>query len=419
MNISLKTSDEVSHKLVLFICGIGMFVDAYDLFIVSLAEPFVRQAFHVEGILLGLMQSAAPLGAAFGALIVGIMADKFGRKKLMYLNMIAFVVVSLLSACSWSPVSFIFFRFCVGFWVGADYPICASYLAEIAQKKRGQSVAIIRLINAFGYPAGAIVAYLVIQFDHGNNSWRWMLLAGCIPAIVGCLLRTKLPESFVWAAAMRIKTSLSGFKTIFSKKYRKLTFIGSSCYALKDISEYGIHLFMPTILLALGVSKSSDPIQNINNAFILTMFSGFTIVAGAICARLLINRMDRKVFQRTFFILAALFLIALGLGGVFPLLATPTFIIIAFIAYNFFETITGTTTYLIPAEIYETSVRATGHGFVSSMGKVGAFIGVSFLPVLEHFAGIHITVAIMAIPLILGSILSHMYPRGISQMNLS
>ena len=422
MNTTLNTTTESkpdNYGLVLAVCGLGMFTDAYDLFIASMAEPFVRLKFHVSGFEIGAMQAAAPLGAALGAFLVGMFADKFGRKKLMYVNMVAFILVSLLSAMAWDPISFMVLRFLVGFWVGADYPICAAYLAEIAQGRRGKSVATIRIINALGYPVGALVAYIVIQIDPSPNAWRWMFLLGGIPAIIGSLLRTGLPESFVWKAAQRMKTSASGLKKIFSAQYRKQTFIASSCYALKDISEYGIHMFLPTILMALQVQKALDPFQNVSNALRVTLFTSVATVAGCILSRILISKFDRKTYQTLWFSLTAVCLLALGFGKFNPLFTTPLVIITMFLLYNFFVALVGATTYLIPAEIYETSVRATGHGFVSSMGKVGAFIGTLFLPFLEHGLGIYATVSIMAIPLILGALLTRLYPRGIAHMNLN
>jgi putative MFS transporter len=422
-NIQKETSTRLSekpvnHALVLAVCGIGMFTDAYDLFIASMAEPFVKQGFNVSGLQLGLMQASAPLGAALGAFMVGMLADKFGRKSLMFLNLLAFILVSLLSSCAWSPASFIFFRFFVGFWVGADYPICASYLAEIAQGRRGKSVALIRIINALGYPIGALTAFLIIQIDSSNNAWRWMLALGAIPAIIGSILRTKLPESFVWKSAQRIKTSLSGLKKILSNQYRKKTLIASSCYALKDVSEYGIHMFMPTILMALHISKATTPFENISNALKTTILTSLAIVVGCIVARLIINKFDRRTYQIIWFTMSSLCLMSLGLGLFNSFFTLPVFIVIMFILYNFFQAMVGTATYLIPAELYETSVRATGHGFVSSMGKLGAFFGTMFLPLLEQVCGIYVTVMVMSLPLLLSAILSRFYPTGIAQMNL-
>jgi MFS family permease len=348
-----------------------------------------------------------------------MLADKFGRKSLMYVNLVMFIVISILSACSWSLTSFLFFRFWVGFWVGADYPICAAYLAEITQLRRGKSVAIIRIINALGYPAGALVAYLVIQVDHSNDAWRWMFLIGAIPAIVGSALRTRLPESFDWQSAQRLKTSLSGLKTLFSRKYHKNTIIASSCYALKDISEYGIQMFMPTIIIALQIQNSSNQFEEIANALKIALFSSAAILGGCILAKSVIDKMDRRKFQFTWFLLSAICLFSLGFGQFNSLFASTIYIAAMFITYNFVEAMVGTTTYLIPAEIYPTAIRATGHGFVASMGKLGAFIGTLFLPAIEHAFGIYVTVMIMAIPLLLGALLTSFYPRNIARMNLS
>ena len=102
------------------VCALGLFIDGYDLYISSVAEPFINALYHPTPFMIGLIQAAAPIGAALGALLIGRVADKIGRKSLLILNLLFFVLIALLSACAWDIVSLCVFRFLIGFGRGAS-----------------------------------------------------------------------------------------------------------------------------------------------------------------------------------------------------------------------------------------------------------------------------------------------------------
>ena len=84
--------------------GIGL--DGYDLFIMSAALPLVQTYFGNDSSLMaGWLAGAAVLGAVPGALISGVLADRFGRRTTLQLDVVLFVLTSLLCAIAWSPLS--------------------------------------------------------------------------------------------------------------------------------------------------------------------------------------------------------------------------------------------------------------------------------------------------------------------------
>lgn len=114
------------------VCALGLFVDGFDLYVTSVAEPLFQKSFSLSPLWLGITQAAAPIGAAVGAILIGYVTDRVGRKTMLVFNFILFVIAALLSSIAWDVYSLCFFRFFVGFGVGADYPICAAYLSEMS-----------------------------------------------------------------------------------------------------------------------------------------------------------------------------------------------------------------------------------------------------------------------------------------------
>ena len=217
---------EEKHKnpyLIFTVCALGLFIDGYDLYVAALAEPFIRESFNPSPFLLGLVQSSALLGAVFGAIIMGRVADLLGRKSMLLLNVVFFVFVALLSSLAWDPYSLCFFRFLIGLGVGADYPIVAAYMAEMTMKvHRARSMATIMFINCLASPIVALIAWGVFYCYPKLSAWRVFFAIGALPALLSVYLRYRIPESVAWNAikqcAKKDKQYNRLFKTPFAKK---------------------------------------------------------------------------------------------------------------------------------------------------------------------------------------------------------
>src|SRR3989338_912990 len=189
------------------VCALGLFVDGFDLYVTSVAEPLFKKSLSLTPLWLGITQAAAPIGAAIGAVLIGYITDRVGRKTMLVFNFVLFVVSALLSAMAWDVYSLCLFRFLVGFGVGSDYPICAAYLSEMSPNhSRGKLMASAMFINCLASPVGITVSYYIFLLFPHVDAWRLMFAFGALPALIALVMRSKLPESFVWMANKRLAT---------------------------------------------------------------------------------------------------------------------------------------------------------------------------------------------------------------------
>src|SRR5437660_4131460 len=126
-------------------------------------------------------------GRALGGLVGGVLADYLGRKRSMTLTILAYSLLTGISALSWDWVSFAVFRFLVGLAIGSEWATGASITAELwPAKARGKGGAFLQA----GYPIGSILAsgvWLAIG-SSGPGAWRYMYLIGWVPARIGSLV---------------------------------------------------------------------------------------------------------------------------------------------------------------------------------------------------------------------------------------
>ncbi|KTD23533.1 D-xylose proton symporter [Legionella lansingensis] len=393
------------------VCALGLFIDGYDLYITSVAEPFINALYHPSSLMIGLTQAAAPLGAVFGAIIVGRLADMMGRKSMLMLNLVFFVFIALFSACAWNITSLCVLRFLLGFGVGADYPICAAYLAEmIPKQKNSQFIATAMFINCLASPIGVMVAWLLFKIHPHMDIWRWIFASGAIPAIIGLLFRAKLPESFLWKAHQHLKpdadktTIFNNYRHIFSPKMMKITLGLCFCWFLLDISYYGIGLFTPYVLQAFNLSSQANFMTAQTEVLKSTLVVNIFVSLGAFAVIFFVNTIPLLRLQKIGFLFSFL---GLSILSVSYLSSSMTLIFLGFILFNFFINFgPGITTYLLPAQLYDPEFKATGHGLAAGAGKFGAFIGTVFLPIFQAKLGIYLTVAILASTLLLGWLLT-------------
>lgn len=396
------------------VCALGLFVDGFDLYITSVAEPLFKKSLDLSPMWLGIAQASAPIGAAIGAVLIGYVTDRIGRKTMLMFNFMLFVVSALLSALSWNVYSLCVFRFLVGFGVGSDYPVCAAYLSEMSpNQSRGKLMASAMFINCLASPIGVAVSYAIFSHYPHIDAWRLMFAFGALPAVIGLLLRARLPESFLWKATQhlgnhhtKIKT---GFRTLFSPLYLKATIALCLSWALMDVSYYSVGLFTPDILNAMHLATTGNFVTDTKSIVVNTIFLNSFVALGALLSIFVIDRVPRIELQKIGFLGAFCGLFVLSMSYYFGTVPIYPIIFSCFLTYNVFVNMgPGATTYLLPAEIYPPVIRGTGHGLASGMAKFGAFCGTIFLPSLQQAVGIHVTLFILSCTLLLGYFLTQL-----------
>ncbi len=406
------------HRKFWLLAALGIMLDGFDFFIIGVANPLIAKDFGTSSVETGLVSAAAILGAVFGAGLLGPIADKVGRRRIFKLDLVLFVVFSILCMLAWDVWSLIAFRFVLGIAVGLDYPIAASYLAEILPtRNRGRWLVGGFAMQSVGILLGALVGVVVLTLIPEVDSWRWMLGLGVVPAIVIIFLRRNVPESPRWLAqngqeeeAERIAQELVGHPVevtaidrersepqpegirafiqpqLFRKKMMRRTILTSVPWFLMDIATYGVGIFTPTLIAAIAVSGAdttfiADDLVSTEATALLDLL----LPVGFLIAIFLVDRAGRIRLQITGFIGMTVALCLLATSELLTGGADSHLLLVAigFAVFNLsMNAGPNATTYALPAEIFPSEVRAAGNGFAAGCAKLGAAIGVFTFPVL-------------------------------------
>jgi len=179
---------------------LGGFLFGYDTSNIGSALNFVP--YHLKGLALGYLVSGASLGAAAGAILAGPLADRFGRKALLVIDAGIYAAGSILSAVTWHTSVLLIARTLIGVAIGADSAIATAYIAEYAPKDRRGSLT---MLQQWMITVGILVAYIVALIifalwpaSAASSGWRLVLGLGAVPALIGLVMRSRMPESPRW-----------------------------------------------------------------------------------------------------------------------------------------------------------------------------------------------------------------------------
>lgn len=423
-----------THRRVWLLAAMGIMLDGFDFFIMGVAIPLITADWGITPLQTGMLASSAIVGAIVGAAVMGPLSDRIGRRLAFRIDLAMFVVFALASALAPDIGWLIAFRFLLGVGIGADYPISASYVAEISPQRLRTRL----LIGAFSFQAvgqllGALVGLAILLVQPDPGAWRWMLAFGVIPAVIIVILRRNVPESPLWLAA-RARTdeavaALSrftgrqvtaaevdadaagaappappervGLGRLLRGDSAGSTILTSAPWFFMDIATYGIGVFTPTVLAALALSSAAntpfiaDDITATEGAAVLDLF----LVAGFALALLLVRRRGLVVLQTTGFVVMAAALTALAATqGLTAGSALQTVLVFAaFAAFNLFMNAgPNATTYSMPADAFPTMLRGAGAGVAAAAGKTGAALGTFLFPLLQHSLGLAPTLLLIA-----------------------
>lgn len=419
------------HVKTMFVAGMGFFTDAYLLFVLAVAMPILASSYgfnigaikgttlifgfatSTENVILGGISSAVLFGAFVGAMVFGHISDRWGRKKVYGLELAIMIVFTLLSAVSVNFVMLIITRFIVGIGVGGDYPISATIMSEYSSSKhRGKLVSMVFAMQGFGLVAGALAGLASIYVLPMAYSWRLMLAIGAIPAIYVVYLRRKLMETPRFSLQVEGNTDKAkkavntivatpGMKDVGSKskiskadtmkllrKYLLFVIGTTVSWFIFDMAFYGTTLNSGLILDHIGYGSTA-----VLKSTIFNIAVGDTIIAAAFAlpgywiAVGLIDKVGRKFLQWMGFAVMAVAYFIIGVKYTYLLGNADIFLVLFGVSYLFGNIGPNTTTFILPTELFPTSIRSTGHGIAASIAKLGAGIFTFMFLILAEAIG--------------------------------
>ncbi len=374
------------HWKVLVWCLLIIIFDGYDLVIYGVALPLLMQQWSLTAVQAGLLASAALFGMMFGAMIFGTLSDRLGRKKTIMICVTLFSGFTFLGAFATNPVEFAILRFIAGLGIGGVMPNVVALMTEYAPKKiRSTLVAIM----FSGYAIGGMTSALLGAWLVKDMGWQIMFLIAGIPLLMLPIIWRFLPESLAFLIksgkeeqAKQIINKLlptrdihqntqlvfnenihheAPVKALFQDGRAFSTFMFWIAFFMCLLMVYALGSWLPKLMLQAGYSLGASML------FLFALNIGGMV--GAIGGGALADRFHLKPVITSMFVIGAAALILLGFNS-------PQIVLYSLIALAGAATIgSQILLYTFVAQFYPTTVRSTGMGWASGIGRIGAIIG--------------------------------------------
>jgi len=379
-------NDSVNRRYLFGVClvaTLGGLLFGYDTAVISGAIGFMVKHFSLSPAMEGWAAGSALVGCVLGAAVAGPISDRFGRRTMLIVSALLFLISAIGTALPRMFAEFVFYRALGGVGVGAAAMTGPMYIAEMAPARwRGRLVS----WNQFAIVWGMLVVYFVNYFIAGRGDeawnvatgWRWMFGSEALPAGAFLLLLLGVPESPRWLAkqgrkeqARTVLTKVDGpdhaerelaeientlnlesdsFAELWQPRWRPVLWIGIVLAVLQQITGINVFLyFAPEILKTIAGAKMDVALLQTVLVGAVNMF--FTIIA--------IRKVDhwgRKPLMLAGYAGMALALFAIGgaaLAG-----EIKAWILAAILGYiAAFALSVGPVTWVLLSEIYPTRHR--------------------------------------------------------------
>jgi len=432
----------------------GKFFEGLIVFMGGIALPLVSEQFSIDQTTKGFITAATLAGILIGALFLGGLADRFGRKPVFIGEMVLLLIGLLGASFSSSSELLIFWLFIMGLALGADYPTAHLVISEsIPASIRGRLVLGAFSFQALGAVIGTAICAVVLSSKPELSTWRIFYLLPVIPVALVAWGRIFLPESSHWLltkghltkaekqlrkllnrqdiSLLQLKIAEEGvlkhksskFGDLFHGKQLKSTILASLPWFLQDISTYGIGIFTPIIIAAaFGAEAQEHNLSAVIHNDLLgakgTALVDIGFLVGIAFAIWLSDKLGRIPLQIAGFIGCSLGLLIAAAGN-FNGANNIVVIGVGFFLFQFMTNLgPNSQTYLIAGEVFPTKIRGVGAGFAAACGKVGAVITAFFFPALLSGFGADRLLPLLALISLIGAWITWLYRVETKGVNL-
>ena len=292
---------------------LGWTLDAFDFFVVIFLLDTLAAHFRVPKRDIVLTITATLAMRPVGALLFGMMADRYGRRRPLMANVLFFSAIELL--CGFAPNYTVFFilRMLFGIGMGGEWGVGVSLAMEHAPVRwRGVLSGILQSGYSIGYLLAAFAARLVLP----NWGWRAMFWVGGLPALLALYIRMKVPESEAWKQH-RVARTIDGPRIAWQHKWLSLYMI-ALMFMMNCLSHGTQDLYPDFLRHAHGIAP--------NTVAYVTMFYNVGAVTGAVIFGLLSERIGRRYSMLSALAVSLAIIPLWAFGNTLAVLATSAFI---------------------------------------------------------------------------------------------
>jgi len=405
------SSPKLTFSLVIaLVAAFSGILFGYDTGVISGVILFIQDQFHLSPQMNGIVVSSVLLGALLGAMLSGYFSDHFGRKYLLIIDAILFIIGTMIASLSKTITLLILGRLIVGIAIGIASYTAPLYIAEISPSRyRGALVSLNQLAIAFGILLSYVIDYIFAWYQ----AWRYMLAFGLIPAILLLIGMIFLPFSPRWAlsrgyvdqaklilkriygdsthqaeqALLAIKKSLNahkgGLRDLLAKNVRPAFVVGVGLAFFQQVTGINTILYYaPTVFYMTGYHQETA-------AILATLGIGIIFLLFTILAVFLIDKIGRRPLLLIGIAVMALSLIVLSttffLLGVSSKIRSQFafFSILIYIAG--FAISLGPIVWLMIAEVFPLRIRGIGSSLSTCVNWLfNWLVAITFLTLIQY-----------------------------------
>ena len=371
--------------LISIVAALGGLLFGFDTAVIAGALQYLKPLFQLNDAQIGLVVAAASLGCIPGALFAGRLADRFGRKRLMIVTSILYIIAAIGSGIASSYDQLVMYRLVGGVAIGMASTLAPIYISEVAPPKfRGRLGMLQQLAIVTGILLSFISNYLIVNSHwsglNNDNYWRYMLAAAVIPSVIFFILLLLVPESPRWLVSKsRVEEAEKVFGNIYSSKEGaaqvklvKDDIMSESTPALADVFT---PRFRKVVIIGL-VFASIAQLTGINIVFYYaplifekthvggsvlfqTVLTGVVNLIFTLLAFPLIDRLGRKKLLLTGSWIMGLCMFTLSALFYFSMLDNYFVLITIFVYIGGFACTWGVVLWVYVAEIFPNKIRGT------------------------------------------------------------
>ncbi len=373
----------MKRKLILYtlVAAIGGLLYGFDTAVINGALPFFTAHFKLNDVMTGWAVSSALLGSIIGAIGAGVPGDRFGRRQVLKVSALLFLLSAIGTGMATRINLFILARFIGGLAVGMASVLSPTYISEIAPAShRGRLIITFQMAIVVGILVAFFIDYLLI--NTGDNNWRYMFFSESLPALLFLVLLYRVRKSPRWLmksgqqeeAEMIIREvnpggnvkkiledihtsiereQLESHERLFKKPNLKFTLIGITIGMFAQFTGIAIVMYYATdIFRAAGFSTDSAIGQ--------TVILGGVNLTFTLLAMRFIDRIGRKKMLLAGMLSMALFLGLFALEFMFHIFPGGFMLLflIGFVAS--FAGSMGAVVFVLLAEIFPNNIRSRG-----------------------------------------------------------
>ena len=402
------------QKRLLVLCFLVVAIDGFDTAIIGFIAPAIRADWQLDVRQLGPLFAAGLFGLMLGALAVGPVTDRYGRKTMLAVSILWFGTASLASSFSSDLSSLTWLRFLTGVGLGGAMPTAITLTSEYCPKHRRSSLVTLMFCGfTIGSALGGVAAARVVAV----YGWRPLLVAGgVVPILLAPVLWAMLPESVRYLVSQRgdgrrVRAVLNRIDP--HADLAGATFVGANAPKGSPVRQlFASGLFQGTLLLWLAFFMTLLVVYLLSNwmptliqrsgmslggASLITAMFQIGGTAGAIAIGWVMDRLNPHHVLGTAYVLAGGFVTLIGL-----VTTTPWLMALAVFGAGFCVSGGQVGANALAAAFYPTACRATGVSWALGVGRTGSIVG-SFAggSMLAQGWGLPTVYSLVAIPVVI------------------